>query len=241
MRRHEDRSLARSAVVAPLVALALLSCGGTTAPVVPPWADRLPASVPYGGALQLRTGEAWAAERASEQASGEVAEPPLELRVPWENSRARQGWGQWHLWARPASDHVAVSAIIDAPAERPRWASCDGLRLRADGAPIEREAGPDAEYVGRAMPGGASYEAVRIHFGVHELRMIGQARDVRGTICGDPIVLSPALRASVRAFVEWFDHLAAPPRFEERLWFRDVGAEPRLPGEALDDPEPASA
>ncbi|HJL15138.1 MAG TPA: hypothetical protein RMH99_05750 [Sandaracinaceae bacterium LLY-WYZ-13_1] len=203
------------ALVVSLAAL-LLSCGGGTA-VRPRWTAQLPEGLPVRGELLVRP------------EPGD--EPPLELRLPWANPRASFGFGAVHLWARPASDHVRVSAIIDAPADRARWSACETVTV-GDGP---RARALRARYVGRALEGGGSYEAVQVRFGIHDLRAL--AASPHAEVCGDRLELSAAQVRTVRRFVEWFDHFATPRRWADDPYFRDVGPRPALPGED-DDPGP---
>lgn len=206
-------------LVVPMAALAamLLSCGGGTAVgPEPAWAHALPGDLPLDGELLVRPEER--------------EEPPLELRFPWDNPGSTLGWGAVHMWARPVADHVRVSAIVDSPAAGRRW-RCDEVTLRFDA--VERRI--PAEYVGRPMRGGGSYDAVRLRIGVHHLRKLARARRSGVAVCGDELELTPALQRRIQRFVEWFDHLATPRRAGDMPYFRDVGPRPALPG---DDDEP---
>lgn len=203
----------RLAVPMAAIATLLLSCGGGVAvQPEPAWVRALPEDLPLDGELVVRPDE--------------HEEPPLELRFPWGNPEAALGFGAVHLWARPAADHVRVSAIVDAPAEGRRW-RCDEVTLRwDDGAGRER-----AEYVGRPMSGGGSYDAVRLRIGVNHLRELARARRPRIDVCGDDLALTPGQRRAVARFVEWFDHLATPRRPGDVPYYRDVGPRPDLPGD----------
>lgn len=203
-----------------VLASLLLSCGtGVAARPAPRWARALPDELPLEGALRVRPDE--------------LEEPALELRFPWRNPEASFGYGAVHLWARPALDHVRVSAILDAPADARRWRGCEAVRVAADG---ERHA-LRARYVGRPL-GGGSYEAVKVRFGIHQLRALARAERPRIRVCGDAFDLERAQQATLQRFVEWFDHIATPRRPDAAPFFRDVGPRPALPGE-VHDPGPA--
>lgn len=200
-----------------LAAFGLVSCGATPPSLnarAPMWARSLPPTMPLEGELSVRPDER--------------EQPALELRIPWENGAAVQGWGAMHLWARPALDHVGVTAIVDAPAVKTRWSGCREIRLYV-GRSVMRL---PAEYIGRPLPqGDAVYDAIQLSMGVQHLRELARVPRVRGDICGDPFQLSEAQRATIERFVQWFDHIATPRRAEDLPYFRDVGPEPSVPGE----------
>lgn len=199
----------------------LLSCGGGTAVrPAPRWARALPDDLPIAGDLRVRPDER--------------EEPAIELRFPWSNPAASLGYGAVHLWARPALDHVRVSAIIDSPADARRWRRCEAITMRLDDG--EREL--RARYVGRPLSDGGSYEAIQLRFGIHELREMARARSARMVVCGDRLEVTAEQQRTLGRFVEWFDHIATPRRPSEAPYFRDVGPRPHLPGE---DEEPGPA
>lgn len=199
--------------VIPLTAL-LLSCGaGASLRPELRWARVLPDDLPLAGALSVRPDER--------------VEPALELRLPWFNPSAYSGYGAIHLWARPALDHVRVSAIIDSPADSRRWGACERVAFQAGTA----QSPLSARYVGRPMRSGGSYEAVQVQFGIHQLRRLAWARRTRVDVCGDALELTAGQRRTLRRFVEWFDHIATSRHPGDVPYFRDVGPRPMLPGE----------
>jgi len=212
-----DKSVTR--VVSTWSAAALMallgSCG--SAPLPPPaWARSLPADLPYEGELVVRPD-------ARDQ-------PSLELRIPWGNAEASLGYGVLRLWARPGSDHVSVSAIVDAPADRARWRGCEAVELHASGG-TRRIRG---DYIGRPLARSGVYEGMRLRTDVIAIRKLALAPHVGATFCGDRFVPTPEQRATLRRFVEWFEHLATPDRTYELPAYREVGPRPAMP---LDDPD----
>jgi hypothetical protein len=188
------------------------------------WARTLPDDMPVAGMLRVRPDER--------------AEPALDLRFPWSNPGASLGWGAVHLWARPGVDHVAVTAIIDAPADAARWAGCDevGVRFgRADrrlaAVHIERPLGTTE----------GVYEAVSVQLDILVVRKLAEAPLVSLDVCGDPLTLTDDQRSSLQRFVEWFDEIAEPHRLRDNPSFRDVGPRPDLPGEEAEEEEPLEA
>ncbi len=211
----------RIAVIGLLAGL-LGSCGGLTGRASPPaWAATLPEGMAVEGDLTVRPEER--------------EHPALELRFPWANARSSLGWGGVHLWARPAVDHVSVSAIVDAPAAASRWAACDEAILRIDG----REVRVPARYVGRPMSDGQGhYDAVQLDLDVLQLRKIALGRELSGHICGDPFALAPGQRDTLGRFVRWFDAIAVPEQHGDAPYFREVGPDLRaLPTEHDGDDE----
>ncbi|MGE0789665.1 MAG: hypothetical protein AB7S26_28590 [Sandaracinaceae bacterium] len=200
----------------------LLSCGGADpkAPT-PEWAALLPEQMPIEGELTVNPDER--------------EHPALELRFPWANAQASLGWGGVHLWARPASDNVTVTALIDAPASRARWSTCNTAVLDLDGRRVPFR----AEYVGRPMGSSGSYEAVQIDLDVLTLRKIARGRVLSGHICGDPFTVTEDQRAAISRFVDWFDRIAVPRQHGDAPFYREVGPRPReLPCEVSPDEEP---
>ncbi|MEQ8892645.1 MAG: hypothetical protein RID93_33670 [Sandaracinaceae bacterium] len=209
--------------VAALVSLAVLgSCGGTS--LSPPaWARMLPDDLPYQGELVVRPD-------AEDQ-------PTLELRIPWGNAEASLGYGVLRLWARPGSDHVSVSGIVDAPAAQARWEGCEEITLHASGGTRHIP----GEYIGRSLARSGVYEGMRVRTDLIAIRKLALAPHVGATFCGDRFVPTAEQRATLRRFVEWFEHLATPNRSYELPHYREVGPRPALPLEDPDAGEPFQA
>jgi hypothetical protein len=163
-------------------------------------------------------------------------QPPLELRLRYQNSAALFGTGSLSFWARPSTDEIRVGAVVDAPARSTRWAGCREVTLYIDGAALPLA----ARYVGRAMDSGV-YDAVLLHLGIHELRRMARARHVSGSVCGDPLELSAAQRRTLARFVTFFDRLAAPVPLEDAPLFREVGPKLELLPCEEEDPGPYPA
>ncbi|MFK7986881.1 MAG: hypothetical protein AB8I08_12725 [Sandaracinaceae bacterium] len=196
-----------------LASTLVLSCGaGIPAPAAPSWAHALPADLALDGTLQIRPESTEA--------------PALDLRLPWRNGGAMLGWGAAHFWARPGRDHVSVTAIFDAPSRTPRWGGCDEVALVVDG---DAEPVP-TRYIGHPVEGADMvYEAVQLELNVQHLRSLALGRTAEAEVCGDRLVLTGAQQATVRRFVEWFDHLSARRWHGHRAYYRDVSARPDLP------------
>ncbi|MCB9592089.1 MAG: hypothetical protein H6719_05095 [Sandaracinaceae bacterium] len=201
----------RTAIGIPLLSSLLLSCGASISPTATVGPPPLAGMSAYEGELVVR------------EAPGDG--PSLELRFPYENAHSALGWGGMHLWARPHTDHVSVTALVDAPADRARWQTCSSLELQID----HRTQRFDASYVGRPMDGDLGhYDAVQVQLDVLALRKIARARRVVGVACGDRFVITDDQRDSVRRFVEWFDVLAVPGQLRDAPWYREVGPRPEL-------------
>lgn len=196
-----------------VLALLVASCGaGVSTPSVPSWARALPTDLAPEGTLEVRP-------ESSEQ-------PELDLRLPWRNAGAMLGWGAAHFWARPGRDHVSVTAIFDAPSREARWTACTDVSLRFDGdtTPVP------TRYIGHPVAGAEMvYEAVQLELNVQHLRALALARTAGAEVCGDSLVLSPEQQASMRRFVEWFDHLSARRWHGHGPYYREVGPQPDLP------------
>lgn len=162
--------------------------------------------------------------------------PPLSLRFRYP-SPGILGSGGVYLWARPRSDEVRVSGIVDAPAAQTRWGRCEeGAFFVVDGERIELE----TRFIGTAMEGGF-YDAVRVDVGIHHLREMTRARSVDGWVCGDAIHVTEAQRRAIARFVALFDRLAEPRQKGDAAGFREVGPTiERMPNEDADPgPYPA--
>lgn len=150
--------------------------------------------------------------------------------LPMRHEPSLYGWGTVRLDAEPLEDEVTVRTIIDAPMEHRRWiAQCDVV-LDLDGTEVRTRATP----VGTRLKSGVFYDAVRFELGIDTIRRLAQADRVEGSVCGDPLTVSPAQRATLESFVEGFDDLALPvmPPIETELEIM-----PTDPDEILDDPD----
>jgi len=210
-------------VIASLASL-LLSCGATAPTGL--GAAPLPS---FAGAPAF-DGELTVRPEGSER-------PALDLRIPVVNAHSVLGYGVVHLWARPREDDVGVTALIDAPASRARWAGCRSVLLRTG----SHELRIPARYVGRSMGGTLGvYDAVQVDLDVLIMRKIAGSPSVTGVACGDAFELTSGQRATVGRFVEWFDTLAVHRQLRDAPGWREVG--PRihlLPLEEEDDtPQP---
>ncbi|MBX7195815.1 MAG: hypothetical protein K1X94_27420 [Sandaracinaceae bacterium] len=153
----------------------------------------------------------------------------IRAALPVRHEASLYGWGTVRLAADPLEDEVFVRTIVDAPTERRRWsAQCDVV-LHVD----EREVRVRAESVGTRMKSGVFYDALRFELGIDTVRALARAREVSGSVCGDPLVLSPAQRATLERFVEGFDAMALPPAVPPIE--TEIEIMPTDPDEVLDD------
>ena len=81
------------------------------------------------------------------------------------------------------------------------------------------------------MEGGV-YDAVRVDLPIEAIRAMAGAREVSGTICGDPIAIGEAQRETLRDFVRQFDALARPDRLPAATLPEPSPRDLVLPGEA---------
>lgn len=153
--------------------------------------------------------------------------PALRAEVPWSVPDTLYGWGSVRLFAHPRENDLTVSAIVDAPSSAARWSTACEVSVALDGVllPIT------ASYVGAPMHGGV-YDAVRMELPIEAVRAIADAREVRGTICGDPFVLDDAQRGTLADFVRHFDLLARPDRVPRETPAQMGPHEPDMPGVA---------
>ena len=182
-----------------------------SSPVAPPITARLP---------QVRS------------EAGEVASSRGHVRasLPYRNDASIFGWGTVRLHSEPTADEVTVRTIIDAPTEQRRWAARCDVVLSLDGAEVRVPAQP----AGTPMKAGGFYDALRLELGIDTLRRISSADVVTGDVCGDPLEITPAQRATIRGFVERFDALALPvaPSLETEPELAPVD-----PEEPVEDPD----
>ncbi len=199
--------------LAPIPPRAFLRSPLVLAPIVAERAVTLPDGRPLSGRVRV------------EEAPNTL--PALRAEVPWSVPDTLYGWGSVRLFAHPRENDLTVSAIIDAPSPAARWSSTCEVRLTLDGAPLPIT----ASYVGAPMHGG-QYDAVRVELPIETVRAMAGAREVRGTICGDPFVLGAAQRGTIEDFVRHFDLLARPDRVPHETPAQMGPHEPELPGEA---------
>lgn len=150
--------------------------------------------------------------------------------LPMRHEPSLYGWGTLRLDAEPLEDEVTVRTIVDAPMHERRWTSQCEVRLDLDGVEVRAQATP----VGTRLKSGVYYDAVRFEIGIDTVRRLARADRVEGTVCGDPLTVSPVQRATLESFVEGFDDLALPvmPPIETELEIM-----PTDPDELLDDPD----
>jgi len=164
--------------------------------------------------------------------AGEVATSRGHVRasLPFRNDASIFGWGTVRLHSEPTADEVTVRTIIDAPTAERRWATRCDVVLRLDGDEVRAPAQP----AGTPMKAGGFYDALRLELGIDTLRRMSSAESVTGDVCGDPLEITPAQRATIRGFVERFDALALPVA-------PSVETEPELapvdPEELVEDPD----
>ncbi len=150
--------------------------------------------------------------------------------LPMPHEPSIYGWGTLRLDAEPLTDEVTVRTIIDAPMQHRRWISQCEVVLDIDGAVVRVPANP----AGARLKSGVFYDALRFELGIDTVRRLARADRVAGTVCGDPLTMLPAQRATLESFVEGFDDLALPvlPPIETELEIM-----PTDPDEFLDDPD----
>lgn len=150
--------------------------------------------------------------------------------LPMRHEPSVYGWGTVRLDAEPLSDEVTVHTIVDAPMAARRWTSQCEVVLDIDGTVVRAT----ARSVGTRLKSGVFYDAVRFDLGIDTVRRLARADRVEGTVCGDPLTVLPAQRATLERFVEGFDDLALPvmPSIETELEIM-----PTDPDELLDDPD----
>lgn len=229
MRRLPRRARGGTRRVAWLAALLLAGAlGRMLAPTAPARAERPAARAPAAvteRAVTLPDGRPLSGRVRVEAAPNTL--PALQAEVPWSVPHTLYGWGSVRLFAHPRENELTVSTIVDAPSAAARWGTGCEVSVSLDGASLPIT----ASYVGAPMHGGV-YDAVRMELPIETVRAMARARDVRGTICGDPFVLDASQRETLEDFVRHFDLLARPDRVPHETPAQMGPREPELPGEA---------
>jgi hypothetical protein len=165
-----------------------------------------------------------------EAGSFAVTAERVRASLPIRHEASLYGWGTLRLDAEPLEDEITVRTIVDAPTASRRWSTACDVVLHVDGTEVRSRAQP----VGSRLKSGAYYDAIRFELGIDTVRRLARAEHVEGTLCGAPLDLSPAQRATLEGFVEGFDDIALPvlPSIET-----EIERMPVDPDEVLDDPD----